>query len=82
MTDIFRQKYRELNDSEKRELENIKTIAGELYAAIELNTTHNNGPTTDSQPLAPPIETNGREMALAKTKLEEAVMWAVKGLTK
>lgn len=24
----------------------------------------------------------GREFALAKTKLEEAVMWAVKGLTK
>lgn len=24
---------------------------------------------------------NGREYALAKTKMEEAVMWAVKGLT-
>jgi ribonucleotide reductase beta subunit family protein with ferritin-like domain len=24
---------------------------------------------------------NGREQALAKTKIEEAVMWAVKGLT-
>lgn len=25
---------------------------------------------------------NGREYALAKTKIEEAVMWAVKGITK
>lgn len=25
---------------------------------------------------------NGREFALARTKMEEAVMWAVKGLTK
>jgi hypothetical protein len=24
---------------------------------------------------------NGRELALAKTKIEEAVMWAVKGMT-
>lgn len=27
-------------------------------------------------------EPNGREISIARTKLEEAVMWAVKGLTK
>ena len=74
MADIFRQKYRELSDSEKREMENIKTIAGELYQAIEHNTKV-------GMP-DPEGNSNGREMALAKTKLEESVMWAIKGLTK
>ena len=74
MTDVFRNKYRELNDMEKRELENIKTIARDLYKAIEFN--------TKAGVPDPEDHGNGREMALAKTKLEEAVMWAVKGLTK
>lgn len=74
MQDVFRQKYRELNDVEKRELENIKTIAEDLYKAIEHNTKVG---VPD-----PEGNSNGREMALAKTKLEESIMWAVKGLTK
>ena len=74
MTDIFRQKYRDLNDMEKRELENIKTIAEELYKAIEHN--------TKAGVPDPEGHSNMREMALAKTKLEECIMWAVKGITK
>jgi len=74
MADIFRQKYRELDDREKREMENIKTIAGELHAAIQHN--------TKSGVPDPEGTSNGREMALAVTKLEECIMWAVKGLTK
>jgi len=74
MADIFRQKYRELNDTEKREMENIKTLAEELRSAIQHN--------TKAGVPDPEGNSNGREMALATTKLEECIMWAVKGLTK
>jgi hypothetical protein len=66
MTDVFHAQYRELSDNEKSLMEEIKLKAGDLYNLFE------NVATTD----------NGREIALAKTKLEESVMWAVKGLTK
>lgn len=65
MTDVFRKEYRALSEEEKLQLDVLKSDAQELHDNITEATT----------------ETNGREMALAKTKLEEAVMWAVKGIT-
>lgn len=61
MADVFRTKYVELDESKQTEIDNIKDLAGTLYAMIE----------------ARPC----RESSIAKTKLEEAVMWAVKGIT-
>lgn len=63
---IFRKTYRELSDEEKGKLEALKTKAEELYALFG----------ADANGKMP-----SREMSLAATKLEEAVMWAVKGLT-
>lgn len=63
---VFRSVYRELNQEEKERLEVIKTKAQELYELF--------APLTPNNDL--------RQLALAKTKLEESVMWAVKGITK
>lgn len=61
----FRTVYRPLTTDEAQHLVNIKDKAGEL---LDLFNQY-------------PNDTAGRELALARTKLEEAVMWAVKGVT-
>ena len=66
MSDTFHRKYRELNEGEKTLMENIKVNAEELEKSFALITTPE----------------SGREKTLANTKLEESIMWAVKGLTK
>lgn len=65
---VFRQKYRDLPEKEKAEVSNIKNDAALLWELID--------DITSSHPDA------AREAAIAKTKLEECVMWAVKGITK
>lgn len=65
MTNIFRPEYRELSEQEKTTVNLLKDKAQELLNVILVGST----------------TSNGREMALAKTKLEESVMWAVKGIT-
>lgn len=64
-TNIFRPVYRELTDIEKKNVEEIKEKANELYHLF---------PKTDGRG-------KNREVAVAMTKLEESVMWAVKGIT-
>lgn len=66
MSDTFRKEYRPLTDSEKESMEKIKIKAEELETLFD----EVNNPNI------------GREIALAKTKLEESIMWAVKGITK
>ena len=68
--DIFRPTYRDLTDQEKGQIDAIKTTAEKLYDLMSY---------WIAQPgyMLPP----GRGLSLAKTKLEESVMWAVKGLT-
>jgi len=70
MTDTFRKEYRPLDDSEKALMEEIKVTAEKLEGLF--NKVLGEGSPSPA----------GREVALSKTKLEEAVMWAVKGLTK
>lgn len=62
---VFRKQYRELALEEKARVDEIKNRAEALY---ELLTPINPGQ-------------GARELALARTKLEECVMWATKGLT-
>ena len=64
---IFRPQYRELKEEEKDLISTIKAQAFELLQSFD--STH------------VPISA-GREMACAKTKLEECIMWAVKAVTK
>jgi hypothetical protein len=66
-TTIFRQSYRALTDDEKSLMGQIKDAAQSLY---ELFPKTEDGRAKD------------RETSLAVTKLEESVMWAVKGITK
>ena len=65
MSNVFRKTYRELGDAEKAQIEALKTKAEELYEMM---------PVTRDAPGA-------REMALARTNLEQSVMWAVKAIT-
>lgn len=64
MSYIFNRKYRELSQEEQDDLDKIKDEAEKLFNFIN------------------ELQTNKdcREYSLAKTKVEEAVMWAVKGL--
>jgi len=74
MTDVFRTEYRELTEMEKTAMGLIKRRAGEiddLFNAFEQDFLGKQG--------QKPIDS--RCLALAKTKLEESVMWFVKGVT-
>ena len=64
--DTFRLEYKPLTESQSKRVIEIKEKAVELERLL-------NEPI---EPLPDP-----RMIALAKTKLEEAIMWAVKGLT-
>lgn len=65
MTDTFHKEYKPLTEEQKTQMIAIKGIAESLETAINESTTPQ----------------NGREMAVAKTNLETAIMWAIKGVT-
>ena len=66
--DPFRQQYREISEEEKRHVANLKGYATELYKGLlEVN--------------MPRPGCDPRCLALARTKLEEAVFWATKAIT-
>lgn len=65
MPNVFRPQYRALTETEKLKVDRIKTLAQQLYDELQPD---GSGP-------------GAREMALARTNLEQAVMWAVKAIT-
>jgi hypothetical protein len=65
-----RHQYRQLSDNEKIDMVAIKDAGAIFLARLDTVASH-----------YPKGEAPGRELALAKTKIEEAVMWAVKGIT-
>lgn len=65
-TNVFRKEYRELSPEEVAQVRNMKDKAAELYGLLVV----------EGESKADP-----RAMAVARTKLEEAVMWATKALT-
>lgn len=66
MPDVFRKQYRTLTDIEKQRLAAVKDQAQVLYDVFSDISLASGGT---------------RELSLAKTKLEEAVMWATKAVT-
>lgn len=64
--DVFRKQYNPLSDEQKSYLEKFKDLAEELHIAFE-----------QADLLSP----NARYMSLAKTNLEQSIMWAVKSIT-
>lgn len=71
MSSIFRPVYRHLDDFEKQKVEDIKSLAEDLLNAM---CRHREGD-------AARVNVLNRHHSIAVTKLEEAVMWAVKGVT-
>ena len=65
MTDVFRKTYKPTTVEMSAFILKLKEKAEELYSILDEAATPN----------------NGREIALAKTNLEQSIMWAVKGLT-
>jgi len=74
---VFRPKYRKLDDGELERMNAVKAKAQELWDAMDEAEVNKPGGAWDPADGRP----GSREHALARTKLEEAVMWAVKGLT-
>lgn len=74
MPDTFRKEFKPLTDEQKKAVELVKGKADELLQAI-----------IDTQYASfgdGPVNPGGtRESSLAKTNLEQAIMWAVKGIT-
>lgn len=66
MTDVFRKAPQNLSDDQRAYIEIFKDTADMLWAHF-----------TDANFL----QGDARAMAIAKTKLEECVMWAVKSIT-
>ena len=64
-----RQQYRVLEEHEKAAVDDIKGLGEQFLLALD-----------DCETFLG--DTARREIALARTKVEEAVMWAVKGITK
>lgn len=62
----FRKVYRELTDEEKGTLDELKSEAEQIELIIEKQKAAGKNP---------------RHLALAMTKLEESIMWAVKAVT-
>jgi len=72
VNNLMRHKYRVLSDVEKQQMQELKD-AGLSFAQL-LHIIGGTEPTGERQ--------SSRELALAQTKIEEAVMWAVKHITR
>lgn len=66
MSDVFRKEYKPLSDDQKAYMDLFKIKAAELMHEFECSNF---------------LKPDPRYMALAKTALEESVMWAVKAIT-
>lgn len=79
----FRDEYRNLNDVEVKAISEIKAAAFNLYEKFGTGST---APIyvemgADAKAEQRIVQVDPRMMALAKTSLEQAVMWAVKSIT-
>lgn len=77
INNTFRHQYRVLNESEKAQMLKIKDLGQEFLSQL-----HQVSGTWGSWMDNPETKLSSRELALAQTKIEEAVMWAVRAITK
>lgn len=77
----FRPRYRALSDNERLHHDLIKQKAAELEALVETIPMMREKPDAGIAGILAADPEVRRGMALAFTKLEESVMWAVKALT-
>lgn len=71
-SNIMRHKYRKLSDAEQQQMQSVKDQG--LLFIQGLHSLGGTDPTGERQ--------GSRELSIAQTKMEEAVMWAVKHLTR
>lgn len=72
INNVMRHQYRVLDEKDKENMQGVKDLGKQFYEFL-----HFVGKTDPSEP-----NFSSRELALAATKIEEAVMWAVKHITK
>lgn len=78
VNNVMRHAYRVLSDDEKRQMQAIKDKGLEFMALL-----HDIGGTlTTFEAVKDDVRLASRELSLAGTKVEEAVMWAVKHITR
>lgn len=75
LTDRFRTRYRKLSDEELAHSDDIKELAADLDRLFH------DIPVARGEQLSVRDPDRDRYIALARTSLEEAVMWAVKAVT-
>jgi hypothetical protein len=75
VNNVMRHEYRVLSDLEKQQMKEIKDAGADFIAMLE---------DIGGNPAAPgdPPRMASRELSVAMTKMEEAVMWAVKHITR
>lgn len=73
MTDVFRRNPAQLTEQDKELIEAFKAKADELYSYL--------CPNYALSPGGAPAVVFDPELMMARAKLEECVMWAVKGFT-
>ena len=79
MTNPFRPTYRRLSEAEQEQVEQIKDKAHALY--LELERAQSSAADRYTRDSITTFGEAARYVALAKTALEEAVMWATKAVT-
>ncbi len=67
MSDVFRKQYKDLSKTIKHDMLCIKDKADELLSLLDSIAANNS--------------VDIRAMALAKTNLEQSIMWAIKAIT-
>ncbi len=72
VNNIMRHEYRKLDDTEKETMKSVKDL-GLLFTQL-LHKIGGTDPAQDRQ--------GSRELSTAQTKIEEAVMWATKHITR
>ena len=78
VNNVMRHAYRVLSDDEKRQMQAIKDKGLEFITLL-----HDIGGTLVSfETTQGDVRLSSRELSLAGTKVEEAVMWAVKHITR
>ena len=76
---VMRHEYKVLNDEEKAQMLEVKDAGLEFVELLGRISMSRYKGTADSD--INPLRLNSRELSIAQTKIEEAVMWAVKHVT-
>lgn len=74
INNVMRHEYKVLNDQEKSHMQAVKDKGLEFFQLLQ---SIGSEPMTEGKP----VKFSSRELSLAATKVEEAVMWAVKHIT-